>query len=106
MIRQPDFVTDAVVEQAKLLVAKKKGLDATKARFEIFTEGLCAQILHLGSYDDEPATIFTLDEFIAEQGYQTEMSGWRQHHEIYLSDPRRTEPEKLKTIIRHPIVAL
>jgi hypothetical protein len=104
MIRQPEFVTPGVFEAAKASLSKKKPeLDISRARLEDFTEGLCAQVLHIGSYDDEAATVAVLEEFIASQGYRTEMSGLRQHHEIYLSDPRKTEPEKLKTVIRHPI---
>lgn len=104
MIRQPEFVTAGVFEAAKAILSKKKPeLDLSRARLEDFTEGLCAQVMHIGSYDDEAATVAVLEEFIASQGYRTEMSGLRQHHEIYLSDPRKTEPEKLKTVIRHPI---
>ena len=105
MIRQPEFVTPEVIAGAKAQLAKKKpGIDLSIARLEDFTEGLCAQILHIGPYDDEAATVAVLEEFIAAQGYQTVMSGLRQHHEIYLSDPRKSAPEKLKTVIRHPIV--
>lgn len=105
MIRQPEFVTPEVFEATKLNLSKKKPeLDTSIARLEDFTEGLCAQIMHIGSYDDEPPTVAALEEFIEREGYRTEMSGLRQHHEIYLSDPRRTIPEKLKTVIRHPIV--
>ncbi len=105
MIRQPEFVTPEVFEAAKVSLAKKKpGIDPSIARLEDFTEGLCAQVMHIGSYDDEASTVAVLEEFIASQGYRTEMSGLRQHHEIYLSDPRKTAPEKLKTVIRHPIV--
>lgn len=105
MIRQPEFVTPEVFETAKASLSRKKpGIDTSIARLEDFTEGLCAQIMHIGSYDDEPPTVAALEEFIEAQGYKTEMSGMRQHHEIYLSDPRKTAPEKLKTVIRHPIV--
>ena len=105
MIRQPEFVTPEVFAAAKAQLAKKKpGIDLSIARLEDFTEGLCAQILHIGPYDDEAATVAVLEEFIAAQGCQTVMSGLRQHHEIYLSDPRKSAPEKLKTVIRHPIV--
>lgn len=104
MIRQPDFVTPAVLEHARLILAKKKpGLDVSGARLETYTEGLCAQVMHIGPYDDEPATIAALEAFIASQGYRTVMSRMRQHHEIYLSDPRKSAPDKLKTVIRHPI---
>jgi len=105
MIRQPDFVTPEVFEAARLaLSGKKPELDTSMARLEDFTEGLCAQVMHIGPYDDEQSTVGILEEFIKSQGYKTEMSGLRQHHEIYLSDPNKTAPEKLKTIIRHPIV--
>jgi len=105
MIRQPEFVTPEVFEIAKASLSKKKpGIDTSIARLEDFTEGLCAQVMHIGSYDDEPSTVAVLEEFIAAQGYKTVMSGMRQHHEIYLGDPRKTAPEKLKTLIRHPIV--
>jgi hypothetical protein len=104
LIRQPEFVTQKVFESAKAKLAKKKPkLDASVARLESFAEGLCAQVLHIGSYDDEPATILRLEEFIAESGYRSDMVGNRRHHEIYLGDPRKTSPEKLKTVIRHPI---
>ncbi|MFA5634452.1 MAG: GyrI-like domain-containing protein [Anaerovoracaceae bacterium] len=107
MIRQPEFVTEEIFETAKAVLSKKKPeLDISIARLEDFTEGLCAQVMHTGSYDDEPPTIAALDQFIEVNGYRTEMSGLRQHHEIYLGDPRKTAPEKLKTIIRHPIVKL
>jgi len=107
MIRQPDFVTPGVFENAKAVLSKKKPhLDTTIARLEDFTEGLCAQIMHIGPYDNEQSTIETLEEFIKSQGYRTEMSGLRQHHEIYLNDPNKTPPEKLKTVIRHPITTL
>ncbi|NMA15390.1 MAG: transcriptional regulator, partial [Clostridia bacterium] len=105
MIRQPDFVTPEVFETAKASLSKKKrGIDTSIARLEDFSEGLCAQVMHIGPYDDEPATVTALEEFIESQGYRTVMSGLRQHHEIYISDPRKTAPEKLKTVIRHPIV--
>lgn len=105
MIRQPDFVTEEVFEAAKAALSKKKPERCvSKAKLEDFEEGLCAQIMHTGPYDDEPRTVRALEEFIESKGYRTEMSGKRQHHEIYLSDPRKTEHEKLKTVIRHPIV--
>ncbi|MCL2717795.1 MAG: GyrI-like domain-containing protein [Lachnospiraceae bacterium] len=104
VIRQPDFVTPAVFEMAKhALLKKKPGLDFSQARLTSFTEGLCAQIMHLGSYDDEPATIAIMEKFIVDSGYKNDISATRKHHEIYLSDPRKTAPEKLKTVIRHPI---
>ncbi|MCL1893832.1 MAG: GyrI-like domain-containing protein [Holophagaceae bacterium] len=104
MIRQPDFVTQEVFERAKTALGKKKPeLDTTKASLMTITEGLCAQILHIGSYDDEPATMKALETYIGESGYRPDFSDTRKHHEIYLSDPRKVAPEKLKTIIRLPI---
>ena len=105
MIRQPDFVTDDVFEAAKLVLAKKKtDLDLSIARLEKFTEGCCAQIMHIGAYDDEPATIAILEKFIDESGYKIDFTSTRHHHEIYLGDPRKIAPEKLKTVIRYPIL--
>jgi hypothetical protein len=104
LIRQPDFVTAEVFENAKATLAKKKpGVYVSKARLETITEGLCVQVMHIGSYDDEPATVAVLDRFAADNGYSIDMDGDRRHHEIYLSDPRKVESEKLKTILRHPI---
>lgn len=105
-IRLPDFVTPGEFSWAKEEAARKKGLDTTAAELLTIEEGLCAQIMHLGPYDDEPATVALLDAFIAEQGLENDMSdteAGRHHHEIYLSDPRRTAPEKLKTVLRHPV---
>ncbi|OPJ61210.1 GyrI-like domain-containing protein [Clostridium oryzae] len=105
MIRQPNFVTVEVFETAKKVLTKKKpNLDLSLARLEVFNEGKCAQIMHIGSFDDEPSTIKVLEEFIVEAGYQNDISEKRKHHEIYLSDPRKVSSEKLKTVIRHPIV--
>ncbi len=104
MIRQPDFVTKHVFEAAKQTLHKKKpALDLECARLQWLCEGKCAQIMHIGSYDNEPATIAVLEQFITEQGYKNDISSTRRHHEIYLGDPRKTAPEKLKTVIRHPI---
>ena len=105
MIRQPEFVTDDVFEAAKTALTKKKPhLAPSKARLEKFTEGLCVQALHIGSYDDEPRTKAAIMEFIANNGYVSDISETRRHHEIYLNDPRKTTPEKLKTVIRHPVI--
>ena len=104
LIRQPDFVTEEVFLWAKAELAKKKpDLDLDKARFRRWEEGLCAHLLHIGPYDAEDASIDKLEKFIQEQGRQEDLSETRRHHEIYLSDPRRTAPEKLKTVIRHPV---
>ena len=104
MIRQPEFVTEEVFEQAKLVLKKKKtALDLSKARLMKMSEGLCVQIMHKGSYDDEPASIEQMKRFLDENGYIEDFSEGRFHHEIYLSDPRKCSPDKLKTVIRHPI---
>jgi hypothetical protein len=104
MIRQPDFVTEDILEVAKISLAKKKpNLDISKAKLETITEGLCVQVMHIGSYDDEPATVAALDGFAIENGYVLDINEIRRHHEIYISDPRKVAPEKLKTVIRHPI---
>lgn len=104
MIRQPDFVTAAIFEAAKTALAKKKpALDTSKAKLETIAEGLCVQVMHIGSYDDEPATVVALDGFAIENGYVVDIVGIRRHHEIYISDPRKVPSEKLKTVLRHPI---
>jgi hypothetical protein len=100
MIRQPDFVTRQMVEEAKLEVKAKKKMDeALEVEFEVYEEGLSAQVMHIGPYEDELETIARLHEFIREGGY--EMRGL--HHEIYLTDIRKAAPEKWRTIIRQPI---
>ena len=105
MIRQPEFVTVQVFETAKAALQKKKPhLDLTKARLMKMTEGLCVQIMHKGAYDDEPVSIEKIKEFAFENGYREDFSEGRFHHEIYLSDPRKCAPEKLRTVIRHPVV--
>lgn len=110
MIRLPEFVTREVFEQACREVAKKKPeLDTEKARLEIFEEGLCIQVMHFGPYAEEPKTIAEMEAFLKENHYQnaigdkTSDGNTRRHHEIYLSDPRKTEPSKMKTVLRHPI---
>ena len=103
MIRLPEFVTREVFDWAVREATEKKKTDFSKAEFFTLHEGLCVQCMHTGSYDDEPETIQKIDAFLEEQGYETDFSGCRMHHEIYLSDPRRTAPEKLRTVIRLPI---
>ena len=104
MIRLPEFVTREVFDWAVREASLKKKTDFSKAEFYTSHEGLCVQCIHIGSYDDEPLTLKKIDIFLKEQGYKTDYSGYRMHHEIYLSDPRRTAPEKLRTVIRLPIV--
>ncbi len=104
MIRQPEFVTPAVFNWALEECRRKKPeLDLSKARFETFTEGLCVQIMHIGPYRDEPRSLALLEPFIKENGLFNQTGSERKHHEIYLSDPRKTAPEKLKTVLRLPV---
>lgn len=104
MIRQPDFVTQAVFEEAQTLVRHKQAdLDLSGIVLKDLTEGLCAQVMHLGSYDSESETIQGLDDFILASGHEPDFTETRHHHEIYLNDPRKVAADKLKTIIRHPI---
>jgi len=104
LIRQPDFVTSKVFEAAKITLSRKKpNLDTSKAQLLTITEGLCVQAMHIGSYDDESATIAALEQYAVDEGYVIDINDIRRHHEIYLSDPRKVATEKLKTVIRHPI---
>ena len=103
VIRLPDFVTKADFDWAVAEATAKKKRDFSKVEFLTYKEGLCVQCMHLGSYDKEPATVQLMNDFAKAQGYQIAIDDVRRHHEIYLSDPRRTAPEKLKTVIRHPI---
>jgi len=104
VIRQPDFVTEEIFESAKSVIAKKKpGTDTSKAKLITFAEGLCVQAMHIGSYDDEPATVKAIDNYAIKNGYVIDINDTRRHHEIYISDPRKVEADKLKTALRHPI---
>ena len=103
LIRLPDFVVQKDFDWAKDSVQKKKGLDVSRTEFFNFMEGKCVQIMHIGSYDDEPATIKVMDDFALQKGFKLDFSEIRLHHEIYLSDPRKVSKDKLKTVIRHPI---
>ncbi len=105
MIRLPDFVTEKDFEWAIAEAAKKKGVDYSKVEFFTYEEGSCVQCMHIGSYDDEPATIETMENYAREQGYEPDFST-RYHHEIYLSDARKVAPEKLRTVVRHPVKKL
>ncbi len=105
MIRLPDFVTKSEYDWALDEAQRKKKTDFSEAEFFTYSEGLCVQCMHLGSYDDEPATVALMNEFIKKQGLVSDISDKRRHHEIYLSDPRRTAPEKLRTVIRLPVRA-
>ena len=103
VIRVPDFVTREDFGWAATEAAKKKKLDCSTAEFLPIYEGLCVQIMHIGPFDDEPATVAIMDKYIQDNGYRNDMTDARLHHEIYLSDPRKVEPSKWKTVIRHPI---
>ena len=102
-IRLPDFVTKPDFDWAVAEAARKKKTDFSKAEFLTCDEGLCVQCMHIGSYDDEPATVEQMHRYMEEQGYTLDITDQRLHHEIYLSDVRKVAPEKLKTVIRHPI---
>ena len=103
VIRLPDFITEKDFAWAVETAGKKKKLDCGRAEFLAVDEGLCVQIMHTGPYDDEPATVEIMNGYLAENGYENDFSDTRIHHEIYLSDARKTAPEKMKTVIRHPI---
>ena len=103
VIRLPDFVTEKDFEWAVDMASKKKKIDCSSAEFLTLEEGLCVQIMHIGSFDDEPETVALMDIFLSENGYEKDINSTRLHHEIYLSDARKTPIEKQKTIIRHPI---
>ena len=103
VIRLPDFVTKEEFEWAKEEAAKKKKTDFSKAEFFTYDEDLCVQCMHIGPYDDEPATVDAMHEFMEKEGYVLDITDKRYHHEIYLSDVRKVAPEKLKTVVRHPI---
>jgi hypothetical protein len=103
VIRLPDFVTKADFGWAVAEATRKKKLDCSMAEFLTIDEGECVQIMHLGSFDDEPATVAIMDAYLEANGYENDFSATRLHHEIYLSDARRVAPEKWKTVIRHPI---
>ena len=103
VIRLPDFVTREDFQWAVEEATKKKKTDFAKAEFLTYDEGLCVQCMHIGPYDDEPATISIMHEYMEQQGFVLDITGRRLHHEIYLSDARRVAPERLKTVIRHPI---
>lgn len=104
MIRQPDFVDHEVFQWAvRELTRKKPELAAEKARFEAFEEGLCVQIMHIGPYSAEPETMEKIEAFLKENGLRNRFSSGGKHHEIYLSDPRKSKPETMKTVLRHPV---
>lgn len=103
VIRLPEFVTQKDFEWAVETASEKKKLDCSSAEFLTADEGLCVQIMHIGAFDDEPQTVALMDDYIAQNGYENDITESRLHHEIYLSDARKVAPEKWKTVIRHPI---
>lgn len=103
LIRLPDFVSQKDFEWAVESATAKKKLDFSRVEFLTYDEGLCVQCMHIGSYDDEPSTIKAMEEFTIANGYQINITPQRYHHEIYLSDPRKADRCKLKTVVRHPI---
>ena len=103
VIRLPDFVTKSEFDWAVAEATAKKKTDFSKAEFFTYSEGLCVQCMHIGSYDNEPATVEAMHRFAEENRYVTDISDQRLHHEIYLSDARKVDPDKLKTVIRHPV---
>ncbi len=103
VIRLPDFVTKADFEWAAAEAAEKKKQDFSKVEFLTVAEGTCVQCMHTGPFEDEPATVALMDQYLREKGYENDLSENRLHHEIYLSDVRRTVPENWKTVIRHPV---
>jgi hypothetical protein len=103
MIRLPEFVTKEEFCWAVKEATAKKKMDFSKVEFFTYDEGLCVQCMHIGSYDDEPATIEKMDAFTYAQGYELDITASRYHHEIYLSDVRRCKTQNLKTVIRHPV---
>ncbi|MFZ1040591.1 MAG: GyrI-like domain-containing protein [Anaerolineales bacterium] len=105
MILQPDIITQDIFEEGLAQVRRKRGESEalSKLRLESFEEGWCAQVMHIGPYATEPASVGRMKAFAAENGYRDRVSLGAKHHEIYMGDPRRAQPEKLKTILRHPI---
>ena len=104
MLRQPEFVTEAVLGEAIQLAQRKKPqLPFSLVRLADVSEGLCVQCMHIGLYDDEPATLKRMNSYMEENGLVLDLSETRRHHEIYLSDPRKTTPEKMRTVLRQPV---
>lgn len=103
VIRLPEFVTKDDFDWAVSEASRKKKIDCSSAEYLTVDEGLCVQIMHMGSFDNEPETVALLDEYLEEHGYKNDINETRLHHEIYLTDARRMAPEKWKTVIRHPI---
>lgn len=103
VIRLPDFILRKDFDWAVQAATKKKNIDCSIAEFLTIDEGLCVQVMHIGPFDNEPATVAIMDDFLKENGYDNDFSDKRLHHEIYLSDARKVSPEKWRTVIRHPV---
>lgn len=103
VIRLPNFVSKADFDWAIAEATRKKKTDFSQVEFFPYDEGECVQCMHIGSYDDEPATITSMHDFAEQKGYEIDITGTRYHHEVYLSDPRKCDVSKLKTVVRHPI---
>lgn len=103
VIRLPDFVTREDFDWAVAQAAAKKKMDFSGVEFFAYDEGLCVQCMHVGAYDEEPATVKRMHDFMEAAGYELDITDTRLHHEIYLSDARRVAPERLKTVLRHPV---
>lgn len=102
-MRLPDFVREEDFAWAQAQASQKKKMDCSAARFRTVDEGLCVQMLHVGPYDSEPASVARMEAYLAGNGYLSDWDSGRLHHEIYLSDPRKSPPEKWRTVIRHPV---
>ncbi|MBQ6269682.1 MAG: GyrI-like domain-containing protein [Bacteroidetes bacterium] len=103
IIRLPDFITKSDYNWALEEAARKKKQDFSRVEFFTYDEGECVQCMHIGSYDAEPETVELMHEYMKEEGYTLDITDKRMHHEIYLSDPRKCDVSKLKTVIRHPV---
>ena len=103
LLRLPDFVTRADFDWAVESATAKKKMDLSPVEFFPYDEGLCVQCMHLGPYDSEPQTAAKMHDFMRRQGYALDITDTRYHHEIYLSDPRKCDPARLKTVLRHPV---
>lgn len=103
MIRLPDFVTREDFDWAVAEASKKKNMDFGNVEFFSYNEGECVQCMHIGSYDDEPKTVAAMNTYMEQEGYELDLTEVRRHHEIYLSDPRRCDVSRLRTVLRHPV---
>ncbi len=103
MIRLPDFVSKEDFDWAVAEASEKKNMDLSGVEFFPYNEGECVQCMHIGSYDDEPKTIAAMNTYIEQEGYALDLTDVRRHHEIYLSDPRRCDVSRLRTVVRQPV---